>query len=189
MEYPVRTDLDLDTLLRLRLVIARLGEMDGAGWWNTRGVLSANGAFVFRRTFPQTHAFAQARVAFAVARSRCQEVFAPPNCATLWHLPAEIEDQFEDRWQDWLDQAETWQPFFDNLTAIKDGEVIAALQQFDLIGAAEVTAVQRLTISTEGRSVLLPPSPAVDDGGVRLLAAAFSLAKPGKLVIPYMPLA
>ena len=187
-EDVLRLDLDLDALLRLRLVIARLGEMDGAGWWNTRGVLGANGAFVFRRTFLQTHAFAQARVTFAVARSRCQEVFAPPNCATLWHLPAEIEDQFEDRWQDWLDQAETWQPFFDNLAALTGGAVIAALQQFDLIGTAEVAAVHRLSISSEGRSVLLPPSPTVDDGGLCMLAAAFSLAKPGKLVVPYMPL-
>ena len=86
--------------LLLRLVIARLGEMDGAGWGNTRGVLGANGTFVFRRTFPQTHRVAQARAVFAVARSRCQEVFAPANCATLWNLPAEIENKFEDQWQE-----------------------------------------------------------------------------------------
>ncbi len=33
------TTIDFDHLLRLRLVVARFGEMDGAMWWNTKGVL------------------------------------------------------------------------------------------------------------------------------------------------------
>ena len=55
---------DLERLFRLRLVVARLGEMDNAGWWNTNGLLGGRGAFVFRRGFPTTHAFAQARAVF-----------------------------------------------------------------------------------------------------------------------------
>jgi hypothetical protein len=35
---------DLDLLLKLRLVVARYGEMDGARWWNTRGQLGRFGA-------------------------------------------------------------------------------------------------------------------------------------------------
>ena len=31
------TEIDLDRLLRLRLVVARSGEMDLARWWNTKG--------------------------------------------------------------------------------------------------------------------------------------------------------
>ena len=35
--------IDLDRLLKLRLVVARFGEMDLAKWWNTRGQLGRLG--------------------------------------------------------------------------------------------------------------------------------------------------
>ncbi|MFZ0788500.1 MAG: BrxE family protein [Chromatiaceae bacterium] len=88
------TQIDLERLLKLRLAVARHGEMDAAAWWNTKGILGRHGALALRRGFPSTHHFAQARIAFAVARSRCHELFDPPGCMTLWNLPAEVEDQF-----------------------------------------------------------------------------------------------
>ena len=54
-------DVDLDRLLRLRLVVARFGE-DLARWWNSRGMLGRHGAVVLKGGFPATHHFAQARV-------------------------------------------------------------------------------------------------------------------------------
>jgi hypothetical protein len=74
----VGSDLDLDHLLRLRLVVARFGEMDLARWWNTKGMLGRHGAVVLKRGFPATHHFAQARVVFEVARGRCRELFIRP---------------------------------------------------------------------------------------------------------------
>ena len=91
--------IDLDRLLKLRLVVARHGEMDRAGWWNTNGMLGRYGAIALERGLPRTHRFAQARVVFAVARSRCEELFDPPGCVTLWKLPADVEDQFDEHWQ------------------------------------------------------------------------------------------
>ncbi|MGE0823064.1 MAG: BrxE family protein [Candidatus Binatia bacterium] len=82
--------IDLDRLLKLRLVVARYGEMDIARWWNTQGLLGRRGAVVLKRGFPTTHPFVQARVVFAVAQSRCHELFDPPGCMTLWSLPAEL---------------------------------------------------------------------------------------------------
>lgn len=35
--------VDLNRLLKLRLIVARHGEMDGARWWNTNGVLGSKG--------------------------------------------------------------------------------------------------------------------------------------------------
>jgi hypothetical protein len=35
----VLTREDLDQLLKLRVIVARFGEMDVAGWWNTKGQL------------------------------------------------------------------------------------------------------------------------------------------------------
>ncbi len=36
MNVPTNTPIDLDRLLKLRLLVARFGEMDLARWWNTR---------------------------------------------------------------------------------------------------------------------------------------------------------
>ena len=110
------TDIDLARLFKLRLVVARHGEMDAARWWNTNGILGRRGSAVLKRGFPSTHYFAQARVVFAVARSRCHELFDPPGCMTLWNLPADIEDQFDERWQDWLDEGDQWEPVFEKLS-------------------------------------------------------------------------
>src|SRR6187431_3416885 len=93
---------DLNRLLKLRLVVARFGEMDIAKWWNTRGQLGRLGAAATRRGFPRTHYFAQARSVFAVAAHRCAEVFDPPKSVTLWQLSEEIEEEFESHWETWL---------------------------------------------------------------------------------------
>src|SRR5277367_4067681 len=86
-----RATLNFDRLLKLRLIVARFGEMDLAKWWNTRGQLGQLGAAAVRRGFPRTHYFAQARSVFAVASSRCREVFDPPKSVTLWQLPETVE--------------------------------------------------------------------------------------------------
>jgi hypothetical protein len=86
--------IDFERLFKLRLVVARQGEMDVARWWNTQGILGRRGAVVLKRGFPTTHRFAQARIVFEVAKSRCRELFEPPGCMTLWSLPAELEEQF-----------------------------------------------------------------------------------------------
>ena len=52
-------DVHLVLLLKLRVVVARNGEMDLARWRNTKGTLSADGALVLERGFPRTHYFAQ----------------------------------------------------------------------------------------------------------------------------------
>jgi hypothetical protein len=178
-------NLDLERLFCLRLAIARLGEMDNSGWWNTKGLLGSNGAFVYRRGFPRTHAFAQARVVFAVAADRCAEVFLPKNGVTLWHFPVSIEDLFEDRWQSWLDESESWQPFFAQIAALRTNDVLEALQALKLVSDTDITDAKRLRKSVEGRAVLLPDGE-IDDAMVTLLAAGFAHSEVGKPVVPYM---
>ena len=113
----MEAQIDLARLFRLRLVVARFGEMDGARWWNTREVLGARGAMVYSRGLPNTHFFTQARVVFEVARSRCKEIFDAPGCVTLWNLPAELEEQFQEHWQGWLDETDKWTPVFQKVQA------------------------------------------------------------------------
>jgi len=180
--------LDLELLFRLRLLVARYGEMDVAKWWNTNGILGRYGALAISRGLPRTHRFAQARIAFAVARNRCEEVFNPPGCMTLWNLPAALEDQFENQWHSWLDQADHWTPICNKLETIGHGDILGVMQQFDLITPAQMQSASKLHLAAEGRAIPIPGFHKPANEVLVLLAAGFSCASPGKLAVPYAKL-
>ncbi|NNE16927.1 MAG: BrxE family protein [Myxococcales bacterium] len=183
------TNLDFDRLFKLRLVVARHGEMDGAGWWNTQGMLGPRGAAVLKRGFPRTHHFAQARVVFEVAKSRSREVFPNPDgTMTLWHLPAELEEQFEEHWQEWLDEGDKWEPIFAAVEAQNGQDLLQSLSQLDLVSEAETETVSKLKRSAESRAVPIAGSHQPTNDLLTLLAAAFSRGEQGKPAIPYAKL-
>jgi hypothetical protein len=181
--------IDLDRLLKLRLVVARHGEMDRAAWWNTTGMLSRRGAVVLSRGLPRTHRFAQARVTSAVARTRCEELFDAPGSVTLWKLPAELEDRFDEHWQVWLADREAWNAFFDDLEAYDQPDLLTGMLERDLISAEEADAVSEMRRSAEGRAVQLSGEHPLDDELIRLLAAGFAKGEKGAPAIPYARLA
>ena len=177
--------LDFNRLLRLRLIVARHGEMDGARWWNTNGVLGRKGSLLMNRGFPKTHHFAQARLVFEVARARSAERFPMvPGCITLWNLPASIEDEFDAHWADWLDDGDSWAEFFDGLQS-QDGDLLAALRVHNLLDPDHEHQVSRMRRSAEGRSVPISGIRHVDDDTITLLAAGFSRGEATKPAIPY----
>ncbi len=180
--------IDLDHLLKLRLVVARHGEMDIARWWNTQGMLGRYGAVALSRGFPKTHYFVQARIVFAVARSRCQELFDPPGCMTLWSLPATIEEQFEAQWQNWLDRTEGWTPFFQQFALLRSEDLLGSLQVLELVSPAHIEAVGKLRRSAEGRAVPIPGTHTPSNDMFTLLAAAFSRGVSGNPAVPYAKL-
>ncbi len=183
-------NIDFDRLLKLRLVVARFGEMDAARWWNTgdtarrTALLGRAGSVLMSRGFPRTHRFAQARLVFEVARARCAEVFDPPGCVTLWSLPASIEDQFDARWARWLESRDSWAPFF---TAIESPhqDLIEALRGLDLLTSEDVDGASKLRRSAEGRAVPIPGVHTVTDTLISALAAGFARGDQGKLAVPY----
>jgi hypothetical protein len=177
--------LDFEHLLKLRLVVGRVGEMDLTGWWNTRGQLSRLGTSAIRRGFPRTHHFAQARSVFAVAAFRCREVFNPPHSVTLWQLPEAVEEEFETHWERWLDQADEWKPFFLELESLKETELKTVLHSFKLINDEDSELFSRLRRSAEGRAVALPAPFAPTNQDITALALGFAHGDPGTLAVPY----
>ncbi len=177
--------IDLDRLLKLRLVVARFGEMDLAKWWNTKGQLGRLGAAALRRGFPRTHRFAQARAVFAVAAHRCAEVFNPPDCVTLWRLPEATEEAFDARWEQWLDDAGAWAPFFGQLETLQGSDLVSALRAFELVSDRDVEAYGKLRRSAEGRAVPLSGVFSGTPDDVALLALGFARGEPGALAVPY----
>lgn len=180
-----RALIDLDRLLKLRLVIARFGEMDLAKWWNTKGQLGRLGTATLRRGFPRTHYFAQARSVFAVAAHRCAEIFDPPSSVTLWRLPEKIEQEFDTRWEHWLDNASEWTPFFQRLQDLQSSDLVAVLGSFELVGEPDKERFGRLRRSAEGRAVPLPGVFSGADDDVALLALGFARGEVGLLAVPY----
>ncbi len=179
------TALDLDRLLKLRLIVARFGEMDIAKWWNTKGQLGRLGAAALRRGFPRTHYFAQARSVFAVAAHRCSEVFDPPGCVTLWGLSESIEEEFDARWEQWLDNAGEWTPFFERLESLPGTDLLATLRLFEVIGERDANSFSKLRRSAEGRAVPLPGMFSGTNEDIVLLALGFARGEPGALAVPY----
>jgi hypothetical protein len=177
--------LDLERLFKLRVAVARVGEMDLAQWWNTKGQLGPLGAAALRRGLPRTHHFAQARSVFAVAAHRCAEVFDPPSSVTLWRLPLDIEDAFEARWEQWLDAARDWSPFFDRVAALEGPDLVVALQALELVDGLELAAFRGLKTSAEGRAVPISEPFGGTDADVTTLALGFARGRIGSVSVPY----
>jgi hypothetical protein len=170
--------------MKLRLVVGRVGEMDLARWWNTQGQLGSLGSSVLQRGFPRTHRFAQARSVFAVAAHRCREVYDPPNAVTLWHLPSDIEDEFEQRWEAWLDEADEWAEYF----ALLDdcgSDLEAELTRLELVDESQLNRRAKLRRTAENRGVQLPGSFEPTDDSVTLLALAFARGEVAGLAVPF----
>jgi hypothetical protein len=179
------SSIDFNRLLKLRLIVARHGEMDGARWWNTKEVLGRNGRLLMSRGFPKTHYFAQARLVFEVARARSAERFpAVPGCITLWNLPASVEDQFDGHWDNWLDESSSWEEFFKGLQQM-DSDLLTALRERGLLGEDAEEEVSGMRRRAEGRSVPISGVRPVDDDTLTLLAAGFARGEVAKPAIPY----
>ncbi|MBI3748368.1 MAG: BrxE family protein [Chloroflexi bacterium] len=177
--------VDLERLFRLRVVVARVGEMDLAQWWNTRGQLSRLGAAAVRRGLPRTHWFAQARSVFAVAAHRCDEVFNPPGSVTLWRLPEDLEERFDARWEHWLDNARDWDDFFERVAAVETPDLAGALRALGLLDEEVVAAAERLPLAPGARSLQLPTDFSGTEADADLLTLGFSRGSKGSVVVPY----
>lgn len=186
MSSLVASSVDVERLFKLRVVIARAGEMDLARWWNTRGQLGPLGAKALRRGLPRTHRFAQARSVIAVAAHRCREVYAPPGAVTLWDLPAALEEMLDARLEVWLDAAPEWEPFFLAVEALRWDHLRNDLGALGLVKSTELEAAARLRRSAEGRAVAIPGIYSGSDDDIAQLALGFALGEAGAPVVPFM---
>lgn len=180
------TSIDFRRLFKLRLIVARHGEMDNARWWNTNKMLGNMGSVALKRGFPLTYRFAQARAVFEVAAARSKEVFTTPvGTVTLWDLSTQVEDEFDDQYQGWIDDRDAWASFFEIVKTLSSTDLLSSMEQCGLIDGPATEAIRSLRRSNENRSVALPGERPLDDDLITLLAAAFTISEPGTPAIPY----
>ncbi len=170
----------------LRLVVARRGEMDCSKWWNTDGVLSGNGKLIFPRGFPKTQVFARARVVFAVAAARSDEVFNQPNSYTLWRLPVEIEDEIEDSWSSWLEAPGEWEALLEKIDESSSSDIAELLNSLGLLSEKTIGRTKSLRRNADLKSVPLKLDGESLSEAIELLAVAHRSSEVGKLAVPFI---
>jgi hypothetical protein len=184
VQQVVAMTTDLELVFRLRLVVARVGEGDLARWWNSRGQLGAMGSSVLRRGFPRTHHFAQARSVFAVAARRCADLYSPPGSVTLWRLPADIEDDFNQAWPIWIDRANDWSSFFSELERC-GADLAHELERLGLVTGPDLERIGYLKRSAEQRAVAIPGQFTGTRDDLTMLALGFAKGEPGNPAVPF----
>ena len=177
--------IDLTRLFRLRAAVARFGEMDGAGWWNTQGVLGARGAAVYKRGLRETHFLARVRVVTAVAAERSASVYPAAGVATLWSLPPALERSLSFREREWATNGsrEEWAAFESSL-APPPADLTTWLSDLGLVENGIADDAASLVVEPGGKGVAVPAP--VTDRAIQLLALGHSRGGPKNLVVPFI---
>lgn len=183
--YDSKESIDYGWLLRLRLLIARYGEMDSARWWNTNGVMGKYGAIALSRGFPKTQALVRGRIAMEAAKQRCNDVFQVPGCITLWSLPPEVEDGVEQHVNTCLNDNSGVLTFLQELESVENVGLGAILQSTGFVSQEYLAKVLSIPLSGDARTIAIPGTHSVNAVTVALLAAGFTRSDIGRLIVPY----
>jgi len=95
---------------------------------------------------------------------------------------------FDVRWEQWLDAAESWIPFFESVAALKDFDVANALKTLSLVESSDLDAVGKLKVNAGGKGVRAPGPFEPGNKSVALLAPGFGRGAKSGLLVPYSPL-
>ena len=104
---------------------------------------------------------------------------------TLWDLPAELEELFQEHWQTWLDESESWTPVFGAVEAQTGDDLLVSLAQLELISSAQIEVVNKLRRSAESRAVPIAGTHHPNDEILTMLAGGFARGEKGQPAIPY----
>jgi len=179
--------IDLERLFKLRAAVARFGEMDVSGWWNTKGVLGTLGAAVYKRGLPRTQFFARVRLVSAVAQQRSSVVYPAPGVATLWALPASLERALSLQERTWTAEASDhpeWGDFETSLQEPPADDLLGWLVSLGLIGEGVSADVTSLTEAPGGKGVEVPGP--VQREAITLLAGGHARGGPKELLVPFI---
>ncbi len=181
-----KSSVDFEWLFKLRVAIARCGEMDMARWWNSNKQLGSAGASVLKRGFPRTHNFAQARSVIAIAAHRCNQLFPQEDAITLWRLPDDVEQQLESHWDAWIDRADHWSPFFDSVARLDNPDPLFILRVLQLAEPEQVKACGSIRRPSNGCGLMVGKSFSGAPQEIALLALGFGAGALNDTVVPFI---
>ena len=180
------TDKEAHRVLVARLYIARLGESDVQGWWQTEGVLGSDGAYVGRRVLPLTHPTARVRMVLAVARHACGDRHPDPNARHLFNLGPAAEDVVDAMLAKRLSDETFWSKLLPCLEALERlADVRQVLTASRVVREEDLHLVQALPFGPGGRSLPIPVGQDPNET-VRRLTAGFARSTHRKLIVPFL---
>ena len=180
------TEDEAHQVLVARLWIARLGEADVQGWWQTDGVLGSDGAYVGRRVLPMTHATARARVVQAVARHVCGERHPDPTARHLFSLGPRAEDVLDALLAQRLSDQAFWSEFLPPLEALdRHAEPRQVLTASGIVRQEDLKVIDTLRLGPGGRSLPIPSGNDIGEA-LRRLTAGFARSTHRNLVVPIL---
>lgn len=186
LRYEHAVNVDLECLLKLRAAVGRFGEMDGAGWWNTQGVLGPRGAAVYKRGLPETHFFARVRLVSAVAAERSRTVYPASGVATLWSLPPALERSLSFQERSWATNGarKEWAAFESALASPSQNDLAGWLTELGLVEPSIADRLEALTTDPGGKGISIPAP--VTNEAIQLLAIAHAHGSTRELVVPFI---
>ena len=176
---PTMNDEDVESILAIRLLIARAGNRDSLGWWDDDS-LSVSAEFVLQRMFPVEPPLAGRRLALEAAFARHQALApADPHIVHLYRLDSDNRDRWATRFH-MLESIPVPAKPIDAPDALRAGLIA-------LTGKPMPYEVERHGPGATVK-IVVPPGPADTDAllhRARTLAWAYLEARPGQCVIPY----
>jgi hypothetical protein len=97
-----------------------------------------------------------------------------------------MEDDFDLRWAQWVDDAPEWAGFFGQLESCSS-DLESELRRLDLVTDADVELKRGLRRSAEQRAVAVPGVFSGTTTDVTTLALAFAKGEVADLAVPYQP--
>jgi len=97
-----------------------------------------------------------------------------------------VEEEFDAKWEGWLDTANAWGPFFQSVAAIASHDLPAILQSLGLASANDVAGLVQLKRYLKPRAVALPNAFSGSKADMTSLALGFACGEIGAPRVPYM---
>ena len=104
----------------------------------------------------------------------------------LWRLPADVEDEFDQAWPTWIDDAARWEPFFAELERCGT-DIAAELQRLDLASGDDLDRLSRLKRTAEQRAVAIGGSFTGSSDDLTMLALGFARGELCNPAVPFQP--
>lgn len=173
----------METLFAIRRLIARVGESDAMGWWQSYA-LGPTGAYVVPRIFPRTTTLSAAHLSILAARRRQDGSVPSQPHVHLFNLGELMEGRFE-RWlierkqQRWLPEGDG----IELLTSLEEALRRLGIRSPKALPSNSAAAVEIGTIESDALA---------EDAGIhdvaQTLAGAYVGSDRGKLRVPYLRL-
>lgn len=176
----------LEELFDLRYRIARVGESDWLGWWESEA-LSGPGLYAMERLFRRTPRLTAAHVSILAARARHDQVVPKEDLVHLFNFGETFEGEFErwliDRKADGWDPPELPEAPPDGASSSTESAFVALeLPEEQGHGDAEDMNGLRVLGTIESQEMEEPVRRREIAGR---LASAYRVGGPGELVVPY----